>query len=251
MEKLICPICKDLEWVYDKTTNTAIPCRCQEQKRMDRRIKFGNLPETLKNATFENFKTEYYTSDTSKQYIAYALKQIKVWVQESERFMEQGVGLYIYSNAKGSGKTRIVASLANCLMLEKNIPVKFMTTLQIIQEIKNSWDEDNGSESRLLDSLATVKVLIVDDLGVEMHSGKKNWVEDKFYHIINERILRKLPTIYTSNIVIDELPYQERIISRIEGSSIKITFPEESVRKAIAMENQKEMFALLKARNQK
>lgn len=228
-----------------------MPCKCQEQKRIDRRIKFGNLPDTLKDASFDNFNVGYYQSNNAKQYIAIALREIRIWIEEPNRFMEHGIGLYIYSNAKGSGKTRIVASLANCLMLEKNIPVKFMTTLQIIQEIKNSWDEENGSESRLLDSLATIKVLIVDDLGVEMHSGKKNWVEDKFYHIINERILRQLPTIYTSNIAIDKLPYQERIISRIEGSSIKITFPEESVRKAIAMENQKEMFALLKARNQK
>ena len=109
---------------------------------MDRRIKFGNLPDTLKNATFENFNVDYYKTDKSKQCIAMALKQIKLWVENPEKFMKQGIGLYIYSNAKGSGKTRVAASLANCLMLKKSISVKFMTTLQIIQEIKNSWDEE-------------------------------------------------------------------------------------------------------------
>lgn len=238
-----CSLCNDQEWIYDREKNLAIPCKCQEINRLNRRIKFGNLPEYLKDESFENFKTECYQN---KPIINYALKQIKVWLNNPKEFMEKGIGLYVYSNTKGSGKTKIVSCIANYLMLQKSVPVKFMTTLQLLQEIKNTWGENNEKESRLIDGLITVNVLIIDDLGVEVEKGSKSWIEDRFYHIINERMLRKLPTIYTSNMAIHELPYQDRIVSRIQGNTIRVTFPEESIRKMIGLSNEQKMLNMIK-----
>lgn len=243
-----CPLCHGAEWLFNREDNVAYPCKCQEQAIINRRLKFGNIPPMLKQANLDNFDIDYYKGDKSKQLILIALQEINVWLEEKEQFFDKGIGLYLYSNTKGSGKTRMSASIANYLMLEKQISVKFATTLQIIQEIKNTWDQDSGSESRLLDALATVKVLIIDDLGVEMTGSKKTWIEDKFYHVINERSLRQLPTIYTSNLPIEQLPYQDRITSRIDGNSIKVLFPEESVRKAKSNEVQAQMIEELKNR---
>lgn len=246
--EMVCPLCKGIEWLFDREKNLAMPCQCQEQARMNRRLKIGNLPPLLREANLENFKVEYYQSRESKQLILLALQEINIWLEEPEQFFNKGIGLYLYSDIKGSGKTRMAASIANYLMLEKQISVKFATTLQIINEIKNTWGEDSGSESRLLDALATVKVLIIDDLGVEMNGSKKAWVEDKFYHIINERSLKQLPTIYTSNLPMEQLPYQDRITSRIDGMSIRVAFPEESIRKTKSNEYQAQMIEQLKIR---
>lgn len=245
---MVCPLCKGIEWLFDREKNLAMPCKCQEQARMNRRLKIGNLPPLLREANLENFKVEYYQSRESKPLILLALQEINIWLEEPEQFFNKGIGLYLYSDIKGSGKTRMAASIANYLMLEKQISVKFATTLQIINEIKNTWSEDSGSESRLLDALATVKVLIIDDLGVEMNGSKKAWVEDKFYHIINERSLKQLPTIYTSNLPMEQLPYQDRITSRIDGMSIRVAFPEESIRKTKSNEYQAQMIEQLKIR---
>ena len=147
------------------------------------------------------------------------------------------MGLFIWSRTKGSGKTRIAAGIANELM--KSYAVKFAVSLTILQEIKNTWRRDaEYSESRLLDALNTVDVLIIDDFGVESPAA---WINDKMYQIINERYINKKVTIFTSNESLDSLRYDDRITNRIKERTYQIAFPEESVRNHIAERNQEEM----------
>ena len=111
--------------------------------------------------------------------------------------------------------------------------------MQILNEIKSSWGKDNNmSESRLLDDLANTEILIIDDFGTEQ---VKDWISERFYQIINSRYVDKKVTIFTSNLPLDELQYDERITNRIKERTFRIPFPEESVRDIIAEKNMKEL----------
>ncbi len=79
-----------------------------------------------------------------------------------------GMGLYLYSKAKGSGKTRMAASLANEIMEKHDTGVKFATSLNILAEIRRTFDNNSQyTESQLLDALVMAEVLIIDDFGTE------------------------------------------------------------------------------------
>lgn len=81
-------------------------------------------------------------------------------------------------------------------------------------------------------------MLVIDDLGVERYV---DWIAERMYHIINERYVNKLATIYTSNVPYNELIYDDRIQNRILERSIMVKFPEESIRRKIADDRRREL----------
>lgn len=212
----------------------AVPCTCREKAAMSRKLRFAEIPEAFKGMTLKTFRIGVYQDARSRQTISDACKIIKGYLDDFENQKAAGMGLYIWSRTKGSGKTRIAAGIGNELL--KKYTVKFSVSMTILQEIKNSWRKDaQYSENALLDALCTVEILVIDDFGVESGAG---WIDDRFYQIINERYINRYVTIFTSNDPLSELPYDDRISSRIREMTYQIAFPEESVREYIAREKQ-------------
>lgn len=173
-------------------------------------------------------------------------KTIKAWLDNYDTMKDEGQGLYLFSGTKGSGKTMMAACIANELMIEKKEQVKFATSMQIINEIKATWNNGStefNSESQLLANLVTTPVLIIDDFGTEK---ARDWVSEVFYSIINGRYVDRKVTIFTSNMSLDNLEYDGRITNRIIERAYQVPFPEESVREAIARKKTEELINLLK-----
>ena len=223
----------------------AKPCECRKAKIENKRISFANLPEAFKGMMLENFHDDIYRQDKSRKDISILLKAIKVYLGQIEAHTVTGKGMYIYSDAKGSGKTRMAASIANELMKNHNKKVKFATSSRIVQEIKNTFDKETRTttQTELITALQTTEILIIDDFGIEKISG---FVNETFYNIINERYNGKRITIYTSNYALDNLPYEDRIKSRAKETSFVMHFPEESVRGYIADRDNEEMIKNLR-----
>lgn len=239
--KKTCSKCEDTGWVYDTKTNSAVECSCgflrnQVEKN---RLEFATLPEAFKMKRLSTFKETVYMKSDSRLFIKNAIKSVNYWLDNLDDMMKRGIGLYFHSNTKGSGKTRMAVSIANEL-LNRQIQVKFATSLQIINEIKSTWSHDSElNESKLLEQLSTTTVLIIDDFGTEQY---KDWIGERFYSIINQRYVDNKVTIFTSNYNLKNIDYDERIVNRIKEKTYQIPFPEESVRERIAEENRKELF---------
>lgn len=120
----------------------------------------------------------------------------------------------------------MITSIANEL-IQKKYQVKFATSTAILNEIKKTWNNQAESESNLLDELSKVEVLCIDDFGIEKCV---TWMNEKYYHIINERYINKKVTLYTSNYPLESLEYDERIKSRIMERNLQVAFPAESIR---------------------
>lgn len=235
----VCPICNGDEWILVKKDGIerAVPCKCRERAVMSRRLRFADIPDAFRGMDLKTFRMDVYRNPDSKKKVSDACKIIKTYLDHFEKQKEQGMGLFIWSRTKGSGKTRIAAGIANELM--KSYAVKFAVSLTILQEIKNTWRMDaEYSESRLLDALSTADVLIIDDFGVERPA---DWINDKLYQIINERYINRKVTIFTSNESLETLQYDDRITNRIKERTYQIAFPEESVREHIAERHREEM----------
>lgn len=239
----ICPNCKNTGWEYYTKDGYefAKECACGILKKqiLSSRRRFADIPEAFRDMSLNTFRLDVYETEHGKKIASSACKAIKYWIDNLESMEERGMGLYIYSGTKGSGKTRMVASIANELMLKKNMQVKFATSMQVLTEIKSSWDKnENYTESSLLDFLSTTEILILDDFGTEQ---VKEWIGERFYQIINNRYVDKKITIFTSNISIEKLKYDSRISNRIKERTFQIPFPEESVREHIARKNAEEL----------
>ena len=141
----------------------------------------ANIPVIYQDAHLGNFRTPIYSDQDTVRLMN---KIIKVWYQNFTENFEKGKGLYLWSQTKGSGKTRMAISLLNEILVSHKIFGYFATSTQIINEIKNSWNDDTQSESELLTKLSKYRVLVIDDFGTEL---PKQWINERFYHIINER----------------------------------------------------------------
>lgn len=209
-------------------------CVCTQLKKRDNRISFANIPEAFKEIRLKEFVGSYYKD---KDALRDVIDNVKYWIGHVDEMVETGVGLYMYSHTKGSGKTRMAVSIANELIHEHEKRVRFVTSLDILSEIRAMWTRESReesefrSESQIMKYLNTTEVLVIDDFGTETH---KEWMDDKFYQIINNRYINHLVTIFTSNMSISELKYDDRITNRIRERSYEIHFPEESVREIIA-----------------
>ena len=239
-----CPVCHDTGWEeYEKDGYTFCrECKCGIRRRQieENRMRFANLPSNFRKLRISSFDITAYNSHNCQNAARNAVKGINYYLNNFSALKVQGKGLYIYSQTKGSGKTRMAVSLANELM-DKGVQVKFSTSLQILAEIKKSWDKNSEyqSESELINQLSRTDVLIIDDFDVEQ--GRKAWISERFYQIINSRYMDKKVTIYTSNSGIENLGYDDRIVNRIKERSFVLPFPEESVRDKIAKENMYEL----------
>lgn len=206
-------------------------CGLHNKRIMVNRLEFANIPKAFSEYRLKTFTFSAYQNPESKSVISQACKIVKMWLDDLDNMMSEGVGLYLFSKAKGSGKTRMAASIGNELIENHNLVVKFATSTAIIQEIKNTWHGNEEKESDLLRKLATVDVLIIDDFGTE---EVKDWIGERFYQIINERYSNKKVTLFTSNEPINDLQYDERVTNRIKEMCFLVKFPEESIRENIA-----------------
>lgn len=203
---------------------------------MKERISFADIPDAFKNVDIRSFKDNVYSDAKSRESVGKIQKATNFWLKNLNDMKANGMGLYISSNTKGSGKTRFVIGLANELIRRYDTVVKFSTSMQILDEIRATWDDSTDlTEYGLISELSETEVLIIDDFGTERTD--KAWINDRFYSIINNRYMSKLITIFTSNYSLGEIEYDERIVSRIKERVYELPFPEESVREKIANTN--------------
>ena len=193
-----------------------------------RKLEFADIPVKYKDDTFDTYRIEVYENKEPMR----KLKELcKSYV---EQFDSIDKGLYIYGFTKGSGKTKMACTIGNELM-KRGHDVKFATMGTILDKIKSTYNKESDyTEDRLMDELKTVEVLIIDDLGMENAS---KWANDKVYEIINYRYNAKKKTIYTSNISLKDMDYDDRIVSRISGDTLPIGWSNESIRDIEKKEN--------------
>lgn len=235
-DSIKCLRCKDTGWyTYEREGYSySAPCECGKIARESsyNRLKFAALPEAFKGMKLKDFDLDVY-SDKGKLTSETALLSTRYYLDNYKQMLKGGRGLYFYSHTKGSGKTRLMVSLANEL-IELGLRVKYATSMDIISEIKASWDNEHTTENKLIKELTECEVLIIDDFGTER---AKDWIQERFYQLINSRYVNKKPTLFTSNYKLDALDYDDRITNRMKERCFQIPFPEESVRDHIASRN--------------
>ena len=242
-DSIKCQMCNDTGFVLYKEIHNGIECdmarECQcgiiNRKRIQGRLSFAQMPDKYNNLCMMDFDIKYYQGSDRKQ----AEDVKKVMTQYIGNYFNlDGMGLYMFSPTKGTGKTIAAAIVANELV-KRNVDVRFTTSGAILEEIKKTYNGDTKED--VLDELKKVDVLVIDDFGTEKVT---KWRNETFYNIIDYRYTSKRPTIFTSNCSIKELEdaeYDSRITSRMKEMCYIVPFPATSVRDKKANENQMQM----------
>jgi DNA replication protein DnaC len=172
------------------------PCQCSEQKRIQRMFKRSGLSDDQLAIRLKQFKPNAQTLPMYRIAERY-LKEFPEIFTSSD--YSKGIALM---GTVGIGKTMLMLAITNEL-LEKRIPVIFITTPDLIAELRVAQFTDGGQEMEdKISQLSTAKVVIFDDLGKEKIT---EWVQTQYFRIINARYIKKLPTLFTSNYDSDEI----------------------------------------------
>lgn len=165
---------------------------------------------------------------------------INNFILKFPQFQRNGMGLYIYSSMKGSGKTMLSCCIINELVERYPVAVKFINALDLLEMTKESF---KGQEPEELKALYAVAVLVIDDIGVQM---SKEWIDTVFYRLINARYSNRLVTIYTSNLMTGMLKMDDRIVDRIESTTYLVELPNVPVRSMKRDQEKEKIMELIK-----
>jgi DNA replication protein DnaC len=99
---------------------------------------------------------------------------------------------------------------------------------ELLGAIKATYDGKRGrrgarGEADLLDELAQLPLLALDDLGAE---NPTPWARDRLYTLVNRRYLGQQLTVVTTNLSLEALADRlgEPTVSRLWGASLVVNF---------------------------
>ena len=210
-EQYICPICKDTGYFNNRM------CSCHKEilKENERNSLKSIAP--LDDCTFETFDVRYYPEASMENGISPREKAEKILENcriYAQKFNEHSPNL-IFMGKTGLGKTHLSLAIAN-VAINKGFSVIYGSSQNILSDLQNeNFGKTDNNLYNEYDVLNT-DLLILDDLGTEF---KNSYSIACHYNIVNTRILKKKPTIISTNYDYNQLNdvYDMRITSRIAG----------------------------------
>lgn len=189
-------ICDGSGFVVDEVTRTATPCRCRAQliSRRKARSLSAVIPRRYAEVSFER--------NPVAQMPDAVVRPIRAFVRDLEANLDRGRGLWLFGDV-GTGKTTLAMLVAKAA-LERGRSVAIYSLPRLLNEVRRTYDEGSDSSYvELLDRLAEVDLLHVDDLGAEKSSP---WVLEQLYAIVNRRYEDERAILFTSDETGDDGP---------------------------------------------
>ena len=185
----VCNICDNIGFTMtqdDLGRETATRCICRETQRKIDLFNSAKIPCQFYDATFDNFIVD--ANLTAKS----ALSQAKFLLKNHRKKLWRGL---LFMGGVGTGKTRLVCSMARDYTLTHGIPCLFKEFTALLSEIKSGYDQ-GLSESHVLNAINSIEILIVDELGKGRGS---DWEINILDTIITSRYNMRKTTFFTTN----------------------------------------------------
>ncbi len=202
-----CPagVCDGSGFVIDEATNTASDCACRHARIAAARAASleGRIPKLYENVSFERPPIAYMP-DT-------LVSEVRRYIRNIDTNLAQGRGLWLTGDV-GTGKTSL-AMLVSKAAIDAGYSVAIYSLPRLLNLIRDELDTDN-SVLDLIDRLAAVDLLHIDDLGAQHTTS---WRLEQLYSIVDARYQAKRSIVATTNLMPDELAEQmgQRVLTTI------------------------------------
>ena len=199
--------CDGSGFVVDTEARTTRECRCRPEriaKAKARRLS-SVIPKKYRHVSFDTPPVTLIDD--------HVVRPVRQYVRDLDANLDAGKGLWLTGDV-GTGKTTL-AMLISRAALERGRSVVIYSLPRLLAELRKTYDEGSDlSYLQLLDTLAAVDLLHVDDVGAERTS---EWVLEQLYSIVNARYEEERALLLTTNLKPDALTEQigERTVSRI------------------------------------
>ncbi len=209
-----CGICKDTG--YNKQSNGR--CICFTNALMNEKYKEFNIDDD--NASFENFNVFLFPEEklgngmSQRESICVIKKSCEEFANGYPAAANKNILFFGHS---GLGKTYLLKCILKRL-IERGRSCLYIPAYKLF----DVFYKYHLGEAESIDDFYNVPVLIIDDLGTEPLI--KNVTSEYFFYLVNERLNKKNPTLFATNLSLSNLKdrYGERIISRMFFNNAEI-----------------------------
>ena len=197
--------CDGTGFVIDEATNTATDCTCRPlriSRAKSRRLE-ARLPQRYRDVAFDRFPVT--------EMPAPVVAEVRRFTRDIDRMLDEGRGKWFMGDV-GTGKTTL-AMLISKAALAAGRTCAIYSLPRLLNVLRDTIGSEDGTLD-LLDRLATVDLLHLDDLGAENTS---EWVLEQLYSIVNTRYEDERSLVITTNLDPEQLADQigARTVSRI------------------------------------
>ena len=185
----------------------------RDQKLLADKFKNANVPFAVASKkTFDGFEI---TPQNER-----AFKSMSYW-SPSDSY-----GLMLGGDP-GLGKSHLFLAFA-VKWIKEGHRVYFLNCSDMFDDLKAGYNDNTYQQK--MDMLKQVDILMIDDLGAERPT---EWVEEKLFQILNDRMNNERHTFFSTNCSLDEIgnKFHERVISRIREMAVVIPITGEDYRR--------------------
>jgi len=198
-------------------------CRSAEVARgaRERLFELSRL-DRLSHLSFENF--ELRGNKNAKFMTPQDAQSLQAAIESAENFSRAPQGWLLLEGGYGCGKTHIAAAIAN-FTVNMGLPTLFITVPDLLDTLRFAYSDPETTFEARFEEVRNADLLVLDDFGTQNATG---WAQEKLFQIINYRYINKLPTVITTNLMLDEI--ESRIRSRLQDEEfvkrVRITAPD-------------------------
>lgn len=200
-----CNKCKDTGYVDNKR------CTCFVELSVSMLYNQSNIRDILNDVDFSLFSGEYYQGEDLIHFND-SLSKAKSFVDS----FDDEFGNLIFYGTVGTGKSLMTQCIAKAL-IESGHSVLYYSATTLMNAISMNTFDYSHSHEEAHNELYNCDLLIIDDLGTEIHN---NFTVSSLFSLLNERSNRNKSVIISTNLPYEELlnRYTDRIFSRITGN---------------------------------
>jgi len=175
----------------------------------------GLSQEAISPMNFETFDTQGMNADREQR------ESLKIALEAARQFAEAPENWLVFLGPPGSGKTHLVAAIAN-QQITSECPVFFAGVLDLLDYLRPVFRIETKRDREIsFEEIKNSPLLILDDMRMETATA---WAREKLYQILNYRYNARFPTVIT----ITHPSYEgldARLRSRLEDPRISNVIP--------------------------
>ncbi len=213
-----CPHCQGIGYLRmdrnlgDPDFGRVQVCVCRQvdvEERMRRRLFSLSQLDELTAYTFETFNPQGRVGIGGQQ-----RQSLERAFNQAEAYAEVLSGWLFLQGGYGCGKTHLAAAIANAAV-DRGMPTLFLTAPDLLDQLRYAYGSEDVTFEDRFEQVRTAPLLVMDDFGTQSATP---WAREKLFQILNYRYINRLPTVITTNLLLEEI--EGRMRSRLSDPEL-------------------------------